>query len=377
MDEASLPHALEALSDAVLAVSSEQAVGPILQKLVDAARELVGARFAALGIPDDHGAFAEFLTSGISDAEVAAIGPLPRTHGMLDAVMQSTQSMRTTDLRTDTRFGGWPANHPDMRSLLGVPIVSKGSVIGALYLTNKKDAREFTGADQTLIERFAAHAAVIVSSARLFEESRELHVARERNRLARDLHDSVKQTLFSLNLTAEAAADLVDRDPARAKEQIRKVAELARSAQREMTGLVFQLRPASLESEGLVTTLRKHVEVARRALGVDITLDVAGERSLPLDVEAGIFRIVQEALNNAIKHAQAGSIDVSLAMDNGVVSVTVHDDGVGFDPRALPVRTKHLGLTSMEERAQGLDGNLDISSRPGEGTTVALEVKVK
>jgi signal transduction histidine kinase len=376
MQNAPPPHALEALSDAVLAVASEQAVAPILSKLVHAARELVGARYAAIGIPDDEGGFAEFLTSGISDAEVSAIGPLPRTHGMLDAVMQSTESTRTRNLRSDPRFGGWPANHPDMRSLLGVPIVSKGTVIGAFYLTDKKDARDFSDDDQALIERFAAHAAVIVSSAQLFEESRELHVVEERNRLARDLHDSVNQTLFSLNLTAEAAADLVGRDPDRAKAEMRKVAALAQSALQEMRSLVFQLRPAALETDGIVSTLRKHVDVARRAYGTDVTFDVIGASRLRPDVETGVFRIVQEALNNALKHSGATSIGVALMMENGLVRATVRDDGVGFDPRALPVRAKHLGMTSMEERAQGLGGRLDVTSAPGQGTTVSLEVKL-
>jgi signal transduction histidine kinase len=254
--------------------------------------------------------------------------------------------------------------------------VSKGTVIGAFYLTDKKDAREFSDDDQALIERFAAHAAVIVSSARLFEESRELHVVEERNRLARDLHDSVNQTLFSLNLTAEAAADLIDRDPARAKEEVRKVAELAQSAIEEMRGLVFQLRPPALEADGLISTLRKHVDVARRAYGTDITFEVTGTSRLPPEVETGVFRIVQEALNNALKHSDAASIAVELTMENGLVHAYVRDDGVGFDPRALPVRAKHLGMTSMEERAQGLGGELAVESAPGRGTTVSLEVKL-
>jgi signal transduction histidine kinase len=369
--------ALEALSDAVLAVASEQSVAPILQKLVDAARELVGARYAALGIPDEGEEFSEFLVSGLTQEEIITLGPLPRTHGMLGAVMQSFESLRTPDLTDDPRAEGWwPQGHPDMQSLLGVPIVSKGTVIGAFYLTNKEDADVFSEADQALIERFAAHAAVVIENARLHEQNRELSIVEERNRLARDLHDSVTQTLFSLSLTAEAAAELVDRDPEGAREQSRKVAELARDALGELRTLVFELRPAELEADGLVATLAKHVEVIRRASGLDVSLDVAGEGDIDPLVEREAYRIVQEALNNAVRHAAAHTIVVGIDVRPGGLRATIRDDGKGFDPKALPVRAKHLGLTSMEERARNVGGTVRFDSSPGAGTTVTFEAGV-
>ncbi|HYZ93262.1 MAG TPA: GAF domain-containing sensor histidine kinase [Actinomycetota bacterium] len=366
--------ALEALSDAVLAVASEQSVAPILQKLVDAARVLVGARYAALGIPDEGEEFSEFLVSGLTQEEILTLGPLPRTHGMLGAVMQSFDSLRTPDLTADPRAEGWwPQGHPDMQSLLGVPIVSKGTVIGAFYLTNKEDADEFSDADQGLIERFAAHAAVVIENARLHEQNRELSIVEERNRLARDLHDSVTQTLFSLSLTAEAAAELVDRDPDGAREQTRKVAELARDALGELRTLVFELRPAELEADGLVATLRKHVEVIRRASGLDVSLEVAGSDEIDSDVEREAYRIVQEALNNAVRHSGAQTVVVAIDAKPTSLRATITDDGKGFDPKALPVRAKHLGLTSMEERARKVGGAVRIDSEPGRGTTVTFE----
>lgn len=367
--------ALEALSDAVLAVATEQTVAPILQKLVDAARELVDARYAALGIPDESDGFGEFLVSGLMPEEILAIGPLPHMHGMLGAVLQSTDSLRTPDLTADPRAEGWwPKHHPDMSSLLGVPIVSKGTVIGAFYLTNKQGADGFTEEDQSLIERFAAHAAVVIDNARLHERSRELSVIEERNRLARDLHDSVTQTLFSLSLTAEATAELVDRDPNGARENAHKVSELARDVLHEMRDLVFELRPPALEADGLVSTLRKHIGLMRRVSGVDVSLEATGDdRPDPL-VEAEVYRIVQEALNNAVKHSGASTITVGIDAGSSVLRAVVADNGKGFDPKALPVRAKHLGLTSMEERARRIGGRLRISSEPGAGTSVTLEV---
>src|ERR687895_1493654 len=143
----------EAMSEAVVAIAAEREVDAVLRRLVESARELAGARYAALGIPDGTGAFAQFVTAGMGDELIAAMGPLPRTHGLLGAMLESPDSYRTPDIRRDPRFRGWwPRAHPQMRSFLGVPIVARGHVIGALYLTNKERADQFDEEDQRLIE---------------------------------------------------------------------------------------------------------------------------------------------------------------------------------------------------------------------------------
>src|SRR6476469_10507108 len=138
--------ALRAISDAVLTIAAERRVDAVLQKLADAARSLVAARYAAIGIPDGDGGFATFITSGMSDAQYEALGELPRTHGMLGAMLETADPYRTTNIQQDPRFEGWPTAHPNMRSFLGVPVVARGEVIGAFYLTEKKGERsaEFT-----------------------------------------------------------------------------------------------------------------------------------------------------------------------------------------------------------------------------------------
>src|SRR5918992_3315074 len=267
--------ALEAISEAVLAIAAEREVDAVLRRLVESARELAGARYAALGIPDGTGAFAQFVTAGMGDELIAAMGPLPRTHGLLGAMLESPDSYRTPDIRRDPRFRGWwPRAHPQMRSFLGVPIVARGDVIAAFYLTEKVAAEDFDAGDQRLIEMLAAHAAIAIENARLHERSRELSIVEERNRLARELHDSVSQKLFGLVLTAEAASTLLERDRAGAATELRRVSELARGAMEELRAVVFELRPASLEAEGLATVLRKHVEVLRRVTGQTIDLKV-------------------------------------------------------------------------------------------------------
>jgi signal transduction histidine kinase len=368
--------ALRAMSDAVLTIAAELRVDDVLQKLADAARTLVGARYAAIGIPDGEGGFATFITSGMSDAQYAALGELPRTHGMLGAMLRSPEPYRTANIQVDPRYVGWPAAHPNMRTFLGVPIVSRGDVIGAFYLTEKRGGRceQFTAEDQDLIRTLAAHAAIAIENARLHERSRELSTIEERKRLARELHDSVTQTLFSIGLTAEAATELLDAEPDRAREQLGHLQELTRTAMLEMRSLIFELRPAELETEGLAGALRKHVEVLRRLHDQEIELTVDGDRRLPPDVERALLRIAQEALGNALRHADAGHVRLALEARDSHVMLRVDDDGRGFDPDEAATRSRRLGLTSMRERADALGGTLTIDSAPGRGTTVEAEV---
>jgi signal transduction histidine kinase len=367
--------ALESMSEAVLAIAAEREVDPVLRRMVRAARELAGARFAALGIPDGEGAFAQFITDGMSDELIAAMGPLPRTHGLLGAMLESSDSYRTVDIRQDPRFRGWwPRAHPQMRSFLGVPIVARGEVIAAFYLTDCEDADEFSAEDQRLIEMLAAHAAVAIENARLLERSRELNIVEERNRLARELHDAVNQKLFALVLTAESASTLLERDTEAAAGLLARLGELAQEALEELRSLIFELRPASLEEEGLAATLRKEVAMLERVHERDIELRITGATNAEPDTEGEVLRIAQEALGNALRHADAERIELRVQGRDGRLTVTVADDGVGFDPGAPGLRSRRLGLTSMEERARALGGTLAVVSRPGEGTTVTLEV---
>lgn len=366
--------ALRAVSDAVLAVASRLSVDEVLQQLVDRARELGGARYAALGIPDGEGGFSRFLVSGMSDELIASLGPLPRTHGMLGAMLETPEPYRTEDIHAHPRFKGWwPSGHPDMRSFLGVPIVASDGVIGAFYLTEKEDGAAFGAEQQELIELLAAHAAIAITNARLYEHSRELSILSERQRLALELHDVVSQKLFSLVLSAEAASTLLERDPASARGQLTRLGQLAREALEELRSLVLELRPPELERDGLGGTLRKHVEVLRRLHDVEIELEVSEEPGRDSRQDAEVLRIAQEALHNALRHAAARRISVRLRARAEGVALEVADDGDGFHPQDAELRATHLGLTSMEERARRLGGRLEIRSEPGAGTTVALD----
>jgi GAF domain-containing protein len=175
------------VSQAVLSVNRQMSVRDVLQVIVRSARSLVGARYAALGVPDEGDSFAEFVVDGMSAEQWQAIGPLPRRHGMLAVLLNEGQPERLADIRVDPRFEGWPAAHPDMSHFLGVPVRDGDRVLGIIFAANKIPAaaasRGFTERDTEILSLFAAHAAIALTNARLYERSRELSVLQERSRL--------------------------------------------------------------------------------------------------------------------------------------------------------------------------------------------------
>ncbi|WP_189865372.1 GAF domain-containing sensor histidine kinase [Streptomyces poonensis] len=370
---------LAAVSSALLAMSRHLEVRDVLKTIVASARELLDAQYAALGVPDDHGGFAQFVVDGVSDEQWKAIGPLPRQHGILAAMLHDAKRERLADVRKDPRFGGWPNAHPDLVDFLGLPIRDGDEVIGALFLANKDCPKPgggcgFTEDDEELLAILAQHAAIALTNARLYERSRELTIAQERSRLAHELHDAVSQKLFSLRLTAQAAAALVDRDPSRAKGELQQVAALAAEAADELRAAVVELRPAALDDDGLVATLRTQVQVLDRAHTARVTFTAQGIRALPAAQEEALLRVAQEALHNALRHSGAERVDVTLERHGGAAVLRVTDDGDGFDPRSVRRAGRHLGLVSMRDRASGVGGRLTVESAPGKGTTIEMEV---
>ncbi|WP_399092933.1 GAF domain-containing sensor histidine kinase [Streptomyces sp. BBFR2] len=370
---------IPAVSSAILAMSRHLEVRDVLKTIVASARELLDAEYAALGVPDDHGGFAQFVVDGVSEEQWKAIGPLPRQHGILAAMLHHATPERLADVREDPRFGGWPAAHPDMSDFLGLPVADGDEILGALFLANKRCPKPagscgFTAEDERLLGILAQHAAIALTNARLYERSRELTIAGERARLAHELHDAVAQKLFSLRLTAQAATALVDRDPGRAKDELHQVAALAAEAADELRAAVVELRPAALDEDGLVATLRSQAQVLDRAHTAEVTFDAHCVRALPSSQEEALLRVAQEALHNALRHSGAERVEVTLARHGQGALLKVADDGCGFDPGAVRTAGRHLGLVSMRDRANGVGGVLTVKSEPGKGTAVEMEV---
>ncbi len=271
-------------------------------------------------------------------------------------MLESDSPYRAPDIKSDPRFRGWwPAAHPAMGSFLGVPIAARGRVLGAFYLTDKEGAAEFSVADQELIEMLAPHAAVAMENAWLHERSRELSIVEERNRLARDLHDSLVQKLFGVRLAAQSASTLLERDPGEARAEVDRVGELAQDAIAELRSLVFQLRPAAIEAEGLAAALSKHVEVLRRVHRTELEIELVGEPRLRPGVDEEVFRIAQEALHNAMRHSQAGRVAVRVE-ENGERLRTVGQR------RRRRLRSGRGGAAHADPRAD-LDGGAGARAR--------------
>lgn len=415
---------LDTVRRALVGAAGDLSFDAVLQQLVDAALDLAGARYAALGVPDGEGGFSRFITSGMDAELIESLGPLPRTHGLLDAMLTSPTPYRTPDVREDPRFRGWwPPQHPEMRSFLGYPIVFKGDIVGAFYLTDKVGAEHFSERDERLVGEFAPHAAVLVEMARLYGQNRELSVADERNRIARELHDSLTQTLFGTRLALRTAiATLADQaatprreDVDGALQQLDRAAGLLDNAFDELRALVWDLQPPDLEVDGLTGALRKQLALLERTSNLQVDLETSGATDLlSPEAEHHLLRIVQEAVTNAVRHAGAGHLTVSIrassdgqegsitsrssgssttgedqvdpgsdpgphdhelvSTSNGDLRIEIRDDGSGFDASQPAIRNRRLGLTSMHERTAALGGRLSINSAPGQGTVVRVEV---
>jgi len=370
------------VSQAVLSLTRQMSVRDVLQVIVRSARSLVGARYAALGVPDEGDSFAEFVVDGISGAEWAAIGPLPRRHGMLGVLLNEGKPERLADIRDDPRFEGWPAAHPQMSHFLGVPVRDGDRVLGIIFAANKTSAaaagRGFTERDLQILSLFAAHAAIALTNARLYERSRELSVMQERSRLARDLHDAVTQKLFSIRAHARAAAVLAGREPvdtARVRAEIEVVGDLGAEAHAELRAVIDGLAPPDLEAAGLAESLRRYATLAGRAHGIPVTFTAACLPALSRDAEAALYRVAQEALHNALRHAGASGVRVALAQAKAGrrVVLEVSDDGHGF---AADAPSGGLGMASMRERASAAGGALTVRSGR-EGTVVRMTVPVQ
>jgi signal transduction histidine kinase len=365
---------LRDVSAAVLAVTAHLSVRDVLATILTSARKLVGSRYAALGVPDEDGGFAEFLADGLTDEEWDAIGELPQQHGILGLMLCDPEPVRLPNIREHPQFRYWPRAHPTLVDFLGMPISDGDEIIGEIFLANSCKPDGFTADDEELVRLLAAHAAIALVNARLYEHSRELSIVEERSRIARELHDAVSQKLFSLRLTADAALALLDRDPARAREELANVRRLAAEASSELREIVVGHRPPDLDGDGLDKALRKQVELLDRVH--EPVMRFAGCDCVPKLTEQGqdaVYRIAQEAMHNALRHANATHIDVVLTSDDGSTVLQVTDDGGGFAP-ASTAAGRRLGLASMRERAKETGGTLTVTSAPGGGTTVRLEL---
>lgn len=252
---------------------------------------------------------------------------------------------------------------------LGVPLLLRERVLGMLRLDHRAP-NHFTPQHAKLALAIADQAAIAIENARLYKRAQEVALIEERQRLARELHDSIQQALYGIRLGARTARERLARDPASLAEPLDYLSTLADAGLAEMRELIFDLRPESLAREGLAAGLAKQVASLRARHNLEVTDEICAEPDIPLEAKEALYRITREALNNVVRHANATHVNLMLCAEEGALTLEIRDDGVGFDPsRQFP---GHLGLQSMAERARLIGAKLEIESAPGRGTTVRV-----
>jgi two-component system, NarL family, sensor histidine kinase DevS len=368
---------LLALRDAALTIAADLSLTDTLKRIVVSAAELVDARYAALGVPDESGEFlAEFVTTGLTEEQVTRIGHQPRGHGLLGVILHEGQSLRLRKLSAHPRSVGFPPNHPPMTSFLGVPVAFKGKRVGNLYLANKRDAAEFTADDQHLIELLAAHAGIAIENARLYARVQHLTVVEERQRIGMDLHDGVIQSIYAVGLTLEyVQAQLEDGELAGASERLKGAVEGLNAAIRDIRSYILDLRPRRFDGEDLIVGLERLLTEfkANTLMAVSFHADPAADRRLGPEARLALFHIAQEALSNAARHSRASQVEVRLNGSGRGVTLSLRDNGRGFNLAQAERRVGH-GLMNMRDRATALGGELVIEQPDSGGTEVRVSL---
>jgi len=363
------PERLHALIESMLLIESELDLPVLLRSIVSVASELAGARYGALGISTSDGSeLNQFITYGLTAEEQRRIGDLPTGHGLLGGVLHDAKSRRSPNIDHEPDSVGFPANHPKMTTFLGVPVLAgDGRVFGTLYLCDRIDGEPFSEEDEALVEGFGRAASLIVDKALLRAQLREFTLTEERERMARDLHDTVIQRLFAVGLSLQSVVSS-NLEPASRERVMSSIDDLDATI-REIRTTIFEItRERSAPAAGLRGRVLSIIgEVTTK---LDLPVDVTFEG--PLDTVVGptasdhLIKVLRELLTNIVRHASATHVHVSIELRGGELTVCVADDGIGLRPGRTPGR----GLRNLADRAQELQGSFDVSPGESGGTLV-------
>lgn len=375
----------------LLEVSQNVATIPDLQPLISLILDRLQAIVTCVAafiflIEDDHNLTLLTYRGPMSREDLPTLWPLDNAEHYKE-VIQSRKPVIIPDIRADSPFAfAWRqitatqlGEVPEyIRCWLGIPLMVKQRVIGLLVF-HHEEADFYTIDQTTLALAFAHQAGLAIENARLYEQAQQVAVLRERQRLARELHDSVSQALYSIALGARTAQTLIDRNldeenQTMLSEPINHVLVLAEAGLAEMRALIFELHPESLANEGLVRAITKQAAATRVRHGLDLQVNLCDEPEIPMELKLLLYRIAQEALHNIVKHAQAHQVVLELVWIGDQISLTIRDDGKGFDP-AVP--SQGLGLRSMQERVAQVDGRFEVISIPGEGTVISTLIPLR
>jgi PAS domain S-box-containing protein len=375
---------LTTLLDISRSVSSNLELQPLLRTVLDRLKTVVdytGAAIIARQDDDDDTLALLDYRGPASGADIETLERSPTFQEVLRNFLDAHEARVVGDVRSDepgaAAFRRAAGAYLDtefafVHSWMGLPLIAKERVIGMLNIVHAEPGY-FTERHVALAMAVAGQAAVALENARLYEEGKDLAALEERQRLARELHDSVSQALYGITLGARTARALLDRDPARAAEPLDYALSLAEAALAEMRTLIFELRPESLANEGLIVALEKLATAARARHHIEVNMTLMDEPAISLDAKQALYRIAQEALQNVVRHARATEVTLRLSQKDGdELTLDIRDNGVGFDPSgSFPGR---LGLNSMRERVVRLGGVFTLESLPDQGTHLMASI---
>jgi signal transduction histidine kinase len=367
------PQGLHQLLNAVVTVGSDLDLPAMLRRIVESAAELVDARYAALGVLDDtRTRLSQFITVGIDEAGHAAIGDLPEGHGILGLLIVDAKPLRLADLRLHPDSYGFPLNHPPMRSFLGVPLRIRDQVFGNLYLTDKRGAEEFSEGDEELAIALAAAAGVAIENARLHTKVQEMALVEDRERIARDLHDTVIQRLFATGMSLQGSIRLVRNDPEAAIARVEGAVDDLDLTVKHIRTAIFGLEQSRRAVEGARSRILSLIREAAGPLGYEPRVMLDGPIDTGIDdaIAAELLTTLREGLSNVARHAKARRVDVEVVVGDGV-QLRIADDGIGPPADDAP---RGNGLKNMASRAARLGGTFGLSRGETGGTVLDWRV---
>jgi signal transduction histidine kinase len=365
---------IEALYQADEELHRHLELDQVLQALVETAINILQADKGTLLVWDEAREFLLVRASlGFSPETLASISIAPG-EGIAGQVGTTGEPAIIQDTGTDPRATQEIVQAEGIRSFMQVPITIDEEIFG-VFSADFIQPHSFSIDEQRLLISLAQRAALAIENARLYEQAQELGILQERNRLARDLHDSVTQSMYSVTMYADAASkQLTTKQPSAAAENLKKLRDVIKEATRDLRLLIFELRPQIIQEEGLAAAIEARLDAVENRSGVQIDFVVEGESSLPFFIEDGLYRITLEALTNALKHSKSDQIRIGLQFDQNAATIEIQDNGIGFDPATVQ-ESGGMGINSMKERAAEIGAQLDMESNPGEGAQVIVRVR--
>jgi signal transduction histidine kinase len=303
---------------------------------------------------------------------------LPEGRGLLGLIIHKALPYRIPNIAAHPDSSGFPANHPPMTSFLGVPVTSSGRSVGNFYLTDKAGGSEFTADDQRLVELFALHAGIAIDNARLHQQAADYAIVQERDRIGRDLHDGIIQSLYAVSLSLEDVPELMTSSPGEAEGRVDGAIDSLQASIRELRNFIYGLRPETFDGADVPAGIVALGEQFRYNTLTEIDIDVDAEAgmSVPREHGAELLQIVRESLSNAARHARARHLAVTFTRGDDGPILVVADDGAGFDVSG-PIAAGHQGLANMRARAEAIGATLLVESAIGKGTRIIVTLSTR